>query len=122
MEKPDRLPQIHPDQMSIGVPDAPNAIARLSEEDQFRIYAEIMGEDAAERQRKLAEELNRCTCGAEQQEKHKARQEDRKVRRLRGYDHKPPCPKVRPRPERRGLSDEAMQELYEKMMQKGRAA
>lgn len=55
---------VHPDQESIPVPEAPAASASLSDEERERLYALEMGEQALARQRRLfAEELRDCTCG-----------------------------------------------------------
>lgn len=113
MEQPERSPVVHPDQLVFEVPTSPNAIGKWTPEEQFKAYAAMFGEDAAERQRKLAEEANECSCGAEKKEAFEAKRDDRKVRHLNGHQHGAGCPKRRSAPELRGLSPAAQRELYE---------
>lgn len=121
MEQPDEKPQVHEGQLSFEVPESPAAIGKWTPEEQFKAYAAMFGSGAAERQKRLLEEANQCTCGVEAAEKHKARQEDRKPRSLKGHHHKASCPKVRAQPEMRGLSEEAIRQLYDEALRRAAA-
>jgi hypothetical protein len=79
------------DQLSIDVPPAPGAIGRWTTDDEIAAYRRLVGEQAAERQRKLAEEAGECSCGVQSKEASDAAIEGRRARKVAGHLHSPGC-------------------------------
>lgn len=79
-------------QLAIPVPEAPGAIGRWTTDDEFAAYAREHGMGKAIEQKKLVEDSRNCNCGQQELEDQKAREDERRARKISGHLHKAGCP------------------------------
>jgi hypothetical protein len=92
------------EQLQIEVAPAPNAVGRWDVDHEIGAYRRLMGDEALVRQQRLAEQAKECTCGRQAAADALAAREERRPKRLLGWEHKPGCnsyikqsPKLSPR-------------------------
>lgn len=102
------------EQLKIPVPAAPEAIGRWDREHETAAYRAAMGESALARQQRLAELAKECTCGKQTEADAAAVKDDRRSKRLLGWEHKPGCNSYsRRNPKLARMSDDEQITRYE---------
>jgi len=79
------------EQLQIEVAPAPRAIGRWDVDHEIAAYRKTMGDDALDRQKRLAEQAKECTCGEQAKADAEAIKDGKKSKKLLGWEHKPGC-------------------------------